>query len=84
MQSEDGAEMVYHLGSNLEKAEALANMTPASAIMEIGRISAQLSAKPEIKTSAAPDPITPVKAGSALSSDISDNMSMSEWMSKYG
>ena len=84
MQSEDGAEMVYHLGSNLEKAEALANMTPASAMMELGRISAQLSAKPEIKTSAAPDPITPVKSGSALSSDISDDMSMSEWMSKYG
>ncbi len=48
MQSEDGAEMVYHLGSNLEKAEALANMTPAMAIMELGKLSTQLSTKPEI------------------------------------
>lgn len=84
MQSEQGAEMVYHLGSNLEKADALANMSPAMAMMELGKISAQLSAKPEIKTSAAPDPIEPVKSGGALSSDIGDDMSMEEWMAKFG
>ena len=84
MQSKEGAEMVYHLGSNLEEAEALANMTPAMAIMELGKLSTKLSAKPEIKTSAAPDPISPLKSGSALSSDIGDDMSMEEWMSKYG
>lgn len=86
MQSELGAEMVYHLGSpeNAEKAEALANMTPALAMMELGKLSAQLSAKPEIKTSAAPEPIETLKSGSALSSDIGDEMSMNEWMKKYG
>ena len=84
MQSEDGAEMIYHLGSNPEKAEALANMSPAMAIMELGKLSAQLSIKPETKTSAAPDPITPLSSGSALSSNIDDDMPMDEWMKKYG
>jgi hypothetical protein len=76
--------MVYHLGSNLEKADAIANMTPAMAIMELGKLSTQLKAKPEIKTSAAPDPIEPVKAGSSLSSNIDDDMPIDEWMRKYG
>jgi hypothetical protein len=86
MQSEDGADIVYYLGSpeNAEKANALASMTPAMAIMELGKLSAQLSTKPEIKLSAAPDPIDPVKAGSSLSSNIDDDMSMDEWMKKYG
>jgi hypothetical protein len=84
MQSEDGAAMVYHLGSNPEQANALANMTPAMAIMELGKLSMQLTAKPEIKLSAAPDPIDPVKAGSSLNSNIDDDMSMDEWMKKYG
>ena len=84
MQSEDGAKMVYHLGSNPEEAEALANMTPAMAIMQLGKLSAKLSAKPEIKTSAAPDPIETLKSGSAISSDIGDDMSIDEWMRKHG
>lgn len=84
MQSEDGAEMVYHLGSNPEEAEALANMSPAMAIMQLGKLSTKLSAKPEIKTSAAPEPIDPLKSGSSLSSNIGDEMSMDDWMKKYG
>lgn len=83
MSLENGAEMVYHLGTNLDKADALANMTPMAAMMELGKISAQMSIKPEIKTSAAPDPIEPVTAGSALSSDIGDEMSIDEWMAKH-
>ena len=83
MQSELGPEMIYHLGGNPEKAQELANMSPAMAMMELGKISAQLSVKPEIKTSAAPTPIEPVKAGSALSSDVGDEMSIDAWMAKY-
>jgi len=83
MSLENGAEMVYHLGSNLDKADALANMSPMAAMMELGKISASISVKPEIKTSAAPDPIEPVTSGSALSDNIDDDMSIEAWMSKY-
>jgi len=81
-----GAEMIYHLGSpeNAEKAAELASMTPAMALMEIGKLSIKLTAKPEIKTSAAPEPIETLRSGAALKSDIGDTMSMSDWMAKYG
>jgi len=83
MSLENGAEMVYHLGSNLDKADALSSMTPMAAMMELGKISASMSVKPEIKTSAAPDPIEPVTAGSALSDKMDDEMSIDDWMRKY-
>ena len=83
MQSESGAELIYHLGSHLDKADALAQMTPAAAMMELGRLSVEMSKKPEPKLSAAPDPIEPVTAGSALSDKMDDEMSIDAWMSKY-
>lgn len=84
MQSEDGAEMVYYLGSNPEEAELLASMTPAMAIMQLGKLSSKLSAKPEIKTSAAPDPITPLSSGGSSLEVNEDDMSMAQWMAKNG
>ena len=84
MQAEDGAAMIYHLGSNPSKADAISQMSPSMAIMELGKLSTQLSTKPETKLSAAPDPIEPVKAGSSLSSAVDDDMSMDDWMRKFG
>ncbi len=81
---ENGAEMVYHLGTHLDKADSLANMTPMAAMMELGKLSASMSVKPEIKTSAAPDPIEPVKSGSAINSEVGDDIPMKEWMAKFG
>ena len=86
MQSEFGAEMIYHLGSpeNAEKANAIANMTPAMAMMELGKLSTQLSIKPEIKLSAAPDPITTLNSGGSTLEISEDDMTMDQWMAKHG
>lgn len=84
MSLENGAEMVYHLGTHLDKADALASMSPMQAMMELGKLSTSMSVKPEIKTSAAPDPIEPVSAGSALSAEVGDEMSIEAWMAKFG
>jgi hypothetical protein len=84
MSLDNGAELIYHLGSHLDQADALANMSPMAAMVEIGRMSVGMSKKPEIKPSAAPDPIEPIQAGSALSSEVGDDMSMEDWMAKYG
>jgi len=86
MQSELGAEMVYHLGSpeNAEQAALMASMSPSMAMMELGKLSVKLSAKPVVKSSAAPDPIETLSSGSALTSDIGDEMTTAEWFSKYG
>ncbi len=83
-QSDSGVELIYHLSEHLDQADALANMTPMAAMMEIGRMSTVMNKKPEIKTSAAPEPIEPVKAGSALSSEVGDDMSIDDWMAKFG
>lgn len=81
---ENGAEMAYYLGTHLDQADVLASMTPMAAMMELGKISSQMSVKPEIKTSAAPDPIETLNSGSALSSEVGDEMPIAEWMAKYG
>jgi hypothetical protein len=44
----------------------------------------KLSAKPVVKSSAAPEPIETLSSGSALSSNIGDEMSTADWFSKYG
>lgn len=64
--SELGPELIYHLGTHLDVADKLANMTPQAAMMELGRISAGLNAKTERKSSAAPDPIEPLAPGAKL------------------
>lgn len=69
MRSELGAEMVYHLGENPDKAASIASMTPALALMELGKLSTKLATKPEIKTSAAPEPIESLRSGSSMAKE---------------
>lgn len=83
MQLENGPEVIYHLGQHLDKADGIAKMSPIMAMMEIGKLTAKLSAKPEFKQSAAPDPIEPLSSGSAMKSEIGDEMSINDWMTKY-
>ena len=69
VQSEGGAELIYHLGTHLDLADKLANMSPTMAMMELGRISVNLNAKPKVKLSAAPDPIEPLNSGGSISKE---------------
>ena len=77
MSSDQGAELAYALGENLELADEIASASPMVAAMKLGELSARLKQKPEIKTSAAPSPIEPVSSGGSLSKDIGE-MSMEE------
>jgi hypothetical protein len=69
MESEEGASMIYHMGKNLDLADKLASMNPHKALIEIGRISANLAKKPTVKLSAAPEPIEPINSGGSLTRD---------------
>jgi len=77
VQSEHGAELIYHLGHHLDQADKIAQMSPLMAMQSLGEIAANLNAKPKIKTSAAPEPITPITSGGSLKKDISE-MTMEE------
>ena len=66
VQAENGAELIYHLGSHLDIADSISQMSPAQAMMELGRISANMSVTKKIKTSAAPDPIETLNSSGAI------------------
>ncbi len=69
MQSDIGPELIYHLADHLDQADALAGMTPASAMMELGRMHSTMTANKKIEPSAAPDPIQPLSSGGAISAE---------------
>ena len=69
MQSENGPELIYHLGTHLDQADKLAGMTPTAAIMELGKLSVSMNAAPTKKTSAAPEPIQTLNSGGAISQE---------------
>ena len=66
---DNGPELIYHLGTHLDLADSLVSMTPAAAMMEIGKMSVNMSATKQVKTSAAPEPIQTLRAGSAISKE---------------
>lgn len=69
MQSDIGPELIYHLADHLDQADALSGMTPAAAIMELGRMHSTMTANKNIEPSAAPDPIQPLSSGGAISAE---------------
>jgi len=78
MQHEKGPEMAYYLGKHLDVADSIATADPMTAAIQLGQISAQLTATPKtVVTSAAPDPIEPV-GSSGISNKAQEDMSMSE------
>jgi hypothetical protein len=84
-QAENGPQLAYYLGQNLDVADSVARMSPVVAAMELGKISAQLSAGKQTKkpVTKAPNPVTPVKPGGATAKSIYDvkaNVSMKEVM----
>jgi hypothetical protein len=69
MQSDMGPELIYHLAGHLDQADSLAAMTPAAAMMELGKIHSNMTATKNIEPSAAPDPIQPLSSGGAMSAE---------------
>lgn len=59
-EAEDGPELAYWLGKNLDEAERIASLSPARAALELGKISARLAMPSRRTESAAPDPVSTV------------------------
>lgn len=93
--SEVGPQILYYLGEHLEEARRIAALSPSRAVMEIGKIEAQLAASTEEEkgqetrtpapVSQAPKPISPIRKSSAgvklRPDDPADaqRMSVDEW-----
>lgn len=64
-ETDEPHKVLHYLGTNLDVAEELADMSPLRAARKLGQIEADLAKKPEPKPSSAPRPIQPVKSVSA-------------------
>lgn len=79
LEAENGPELAYYLSQHLDVADQMITGSLSSALMQLGTISATLSTtNPNTKTSAAPDPITPITSGSSLANKDHSEMSMEE------
>lgn len=83
----DGAEVLYALSHDLEKAQELLDMNPVDQAMAVVRLRSELKNKGPQKESGAPDPIEPVSGRGAPAGDIdpgdkgkADKLSTAEWM----
>lgn len=82
MEHEQMAELTYYLGKHPSDAHRIASLSPAKAILEMGKIAGRLSAGPARQTSNAPAP--PATVGSAATADTgpSDKDDTETWMRK--
>lgn len=77
--SEQGAEVLYHLGKNPQEAIRIASLNPADCAREIGKLEAKLESQSK-KTSSAPPPPKPVHGGAKATTGLRDDLSTEEWL----
>jgi hypothetical protein len=77
--SQYGAEIAYHLGKNLQEAEAISKLNPIWMAKEIGKIEARLQAADK-KTTTAPAPISTIKGKSSTSTELDPDKNLEEWV----
>lgn len=88
MESDQGPEIAYHLGKNVELSRRIARLSPLSQARELGLIEATLKeSRPARRTSSAPEPIKPVGSRASTpsysaSDPRSDSLPISEWMAR--
>lgn len=77
---DDPAKVMYHLGKNKDAAESIANKSPAQQMREIAKLDLTVKVSPPkpVKTTNAPDPISPVN-GSEQQTKSDSEMSFAEF-----
>lgn len=80
LDADSPAKLLHHLGKNPDLAAELQGLSPAQLGRRIGRIEAEMNAKPAVKAvSKAPDPARPIGATRSGSNNLAD-MSMEEYV----
>lgn len=81
MESDVGPKVAYYLARNPEKAEEIAEMSPAQIHRAIGRIEAKLEHETLVKKqSSAPKPASPVGSRASNDNGLSDKLSVDDWL----
>lgn len=63
IESDQAPQLMAYMATHPDDIERIAGMSPARQAAELGKLEAKLSSKPQVKTSKAPDPITPIGSG---------------------
>jgi predicted TIM-barrel fold metal-dependent hydrolase len=79
-QSDNGPELLYHLGKNPSEAARIAALTPLMAAVELGKLAVKVSLPQPRNKTAAPPPIRPLSGGSGTASPDPDKKSADEWL----
>lgn len=77
--SEAGAKLINHLGTDLDEAARLTSLPPLQMARELTKLEFKLSQPKTKPVSKAPAPITPV-GGNASDSGLSDDLPIDEWV----
>ncbi len=84
LEHEKGPELVHYLGSHLDFADSLNNLSPQRALLKLGELSVNLlNVKKTKRITKAPDPMKVLTGGSSIRSQDGD-LSMEEYYKKYG
>lgn len=75
--AENGPDLAYHLGKNPEVAERIAQLSPALAVFEMGKLAASLAKKPEV--SKTPPPAKPLGSRANAGQKSRAELSMDEY-----
>ena len=78
--SDLGPEIAYFLGKNPEESKRIASLPPMRQLIELGKLEARFTVKPEPKTTKAPEPIKPVSSAGKAPSTLSDDLPLADWM----
>lgn len=79
LEADNGPELAYALGKNPDLAARIAQLSPAKAALEMGRLAASVDAARKPKVSKAPPPVRPVGTRANAGTKSPDEMSMDEY-----
>ena len=85
LEEENGAEILYHLASHPAELKRIAALSPAKAILEIGKLAVSLAPSsspenPQPKVSSAPKPPPPLPRGTTRTADnVYDDDTARDW-----
>lgn len=78
LESENGPEIAYHLGSNHQEARRISSLSPLGQARELGKIEATLTLEAPTKLTTAPDPPNKLKGKARATRDLG-KMSQAEY-----
>lgn len=83
LSADDPAALLHHIGTNPDLAADLAEMSPIQQARNLARIEFEMAKPREVKQTQAPKPITPGRAVTRDTGNLSDDLPIEEWAKRF-